>query len=319
MHRPLVLLVVLALLCALAALQSSRAAPAAAASCTDTNRCGMDIDRAFSHFTRGVPGVVISYIEGGINWQDSVVQNYTDRIYVNWHETPVPCSATQASACQRVYSTHRAAYDTDHNGFVNAADWKNDPRVSDSNGNGYIDAEDLIVAFADGTDHDHNGYPSDISGWDFYDNQDDAATYDSAYQHSDDQMNVLHRYCPNCMIMPVKAGAEALDRTQDLARAWLYSADAGASVISSVTADLGYSRFMRQAVRYVERRGVAAVEASNDFDSTDHQGGMWWPEVLPGNGVVFNSNGDGWIRSDFTSWGTHAMFSVASAKPAAHV
>src|SRR5207244_10641211 len=112
--------------------------------------------------------------------------------------------------------------------------------------------------------------------------------------------------------LPVKAGAGALDRATDVARAWLYTADMGGSVVTSTTADLGYSSFMRQAVQYLTRKGVVMVESSNDFDSTDHQGGMWWPEVLPGNGLVLNSNSDGWIRSDYTSWGTHAIFYVAS-------
>ena len=304
----------LAALVAVAGLASVPSLPASAASCsnvTTDNRCGMDLVRAWKHFTRGDPHVAISYVEGGINWHlGKTVRGFANRVFVNWHETPVPCHARHASHCHRVYSTHRSAYDTDHNGFVNAADWKNDPRVTDSNGNGYIDAEDLIAAFADGKDHDHNGYPSDISGWDFYDNQNDPATYDATYDHSDDQMAVVHHECPRCMILPIKAGAEALDRTQDLARAWLYSADVGASVVTSTTADLGYSSFMRQAVSNLERRGLAMAESSNDFDSTDHQGGMWWPEVLPGNGVVLNSNNDGWIRSDYTSWGTHAMFSV---------
>ena len=84
------------------------------------------------------------------------------------------------------------------------------------------------------------------------------------------------------MIVPIKAGAEALDRTDDLAQAWLYATDIGADVIVSVTADIGYSSFMRQAVEYASHHGVVAVQASNDFDSTDHQGGMWWPHVLPG-------------------------------------
>src|SRR5207249_2599771 len=83
-------------------------------------------------------------------------------------------------------------------------------------------------------------------------------------------------------------------------------ADVGGSVVTSTTADLGYSSFMRQAVDLLDRKGLAMVEASNDFDSTDHQGGMWWPEVLPGNSVVLNSAGDGWIRSNYTSWGPHA-------------
>ena len=70
------------------------------------------------------------------------------------------------------------------------------------------------------------------------------------------------------------------------------------------------------------------VEASNDFDSTDHQGGMFWPHVIPGNGLVANTHGLDIIpnsaalqnaltttyraRSGFTSWGTHNMFSAAT-------
>ena len=127
-------------------------------------------------------------------------------------------------------------------------DWTKDPRVTDANGNGYIDPEDLIAAFSDCTDHDHNGYVNDISGWDFYDNQNDPATPDTTYDHSDGQMGVLLHECPKCMILPVKAGAEALDRTDDLAKAWLFSADAGASVVTSVTGELGYSSFMREAI-----------------------------------------------------------------------
>ena len=61
------------------------------------------------------------------------------------------------------------------------------------------------------------------------------------------------------------------------------------------------------------------VEASNDFDSTDHQGGMWWPHVLPGNGLVSDKTGTMQanhaattyrVRSGYTSWGTHSVFSV---------
>ncbi|MFN2544679.1 MAG: hypothetical protein ABR600_08945 [Actinomycetota bacterium] len=288
------------------------AGSAAAAACTTDNRCGMDLERAWKHFTKGDPHVVISYVEGGINWHTDSAKGLTDRIYVNWRETPVPCTEKAASACGRSYPKHRKAYDGNHDGFVNAADWKSDPRVSDSNENGYVDAEDLIVAFSDGVDRDGNGYPSDISGWDFYDEQNDPATYDSTYGHANGQMGRIHHECPDCSILPVKAGAEALDRTDDLAQAWLYSADAGASVITSTTADLGYSSFMRQAVQYLAGKDIAMVEASNDFDSTDHQGGMWWPNVVPGNSVVLNAAGDGWIRSDYTSWGTHSMFSVTA-------
>src|SRR5207245_1957838 len=276
---------------------------------TPDGPCGMNLDAAWKRFTTGDPRVLISYIEGGINWHIDQAKGVVDNVYVNRHETPGPCTG---NPCKTVYSKHFSDYDLNDDRVVNAKDWTKDPRVTDANGNGYIDPEDLIAAFSDGTDHDHNGYVNDISGWDFYDNQNDPATPDTTYDHSDGQMGVLLHECPKCMILPVKAGAEALDRTDDLAKAWLFSADAGASVVTSVTGDLGYSRFMREAIQYLERKGVVMVEASNDFDSTDHQGGMYWPYVIPGNGVVATQDGSKWTRSDYTSWGTHAMFSAAT-------
>jgi hypothetical protein len=168
--------------------------------------------------------------------------------------------------------------------------------TKDSNGNGYVDPEDLIARFRDGRDTDKNGYPDDISGWDAYHDQPDPATYDSAYLHSDRQMdrlageadNGIARVgtCPRCRLLIVKGGAEALDRTDDLAEAFRYAADAGASVIVSETADLGYSTLMRRTVEQLDREGVAMVISSNDFDSRDHQGGMFHPHAVPANGLV---------------------------------
>lgn len=315
------------------------------------NASGMSIDKAWEQYSTGDPHTVIAYVEGGINYQRDQ-EELVDKVYINAGELPLPWGSS--------------SYDANGDGVFNAADYANDPRVHDSNANGYIDPEDLIVAFScwdratgslghlthpdpaspigydcsngvQAVDNDHNGYPHDISGWDFYDHQNDPATYDSQYGHSDNQMKQAAAQtnngsqgagiCPKCLILPVKAGAEALDRTDDLAQAWLFAADSGASVIVSVTADLGYSTFMHQAVESIWRRGIVMAESSNDFDSTDHQGGMWWPFVLPGNGLVPNMDGAdkapgpptlaanaGTIsyreRSDLTSWGTHAMFSV---------
>src|SRR3712207_4557808 len=78
---------------------------------------------------------------------------------------------------------------------------------------------------------------------------------------------------------------------------------------------------MRQAAEEVARRGAIAVQASNDFDSTDHQGGMWWPKVLPGNGMVADKLGFATgsaatrtfrERSNITSWGAHNVFTVTT-------
>jgi hypothetical protein len=280
--------------------------------------CGMDLEDAFSHYTSGDPHEVIAYIEGGINWHIAQAKELVGRIYVNWHELPVPCTGStmvvggETRPCETLYSKSEADYDVNHDGVVNAEDWANDPRVSDANGNGYIDPEDLIAAFSDGVEHDHNGYVNDISGWDFYDHQNDPATEDSTYGHSDGQMLVLHHECPECMIMPIRAGNEALDMTEALAKAWLFAGDSHVSAIVSVTADLGYSSFMGRVISHLQNKGVAMVEASNDFDSVDHQGGMFWPYVIPGNGALPTSNGEAWVRSNYTSWGAHNVLTGAT-------
>ncbi len=268
-------------------------------------------------------GVTVAYIEGGINWHLGDAATLANSVYVNWHALPVPCSGTTVAnatmvvngttqPCATVYSSNRADYTPDGSGIVNAAQWAHDPRVHDSNGNGVIDPEDLIAAFSDGVDHTGLGYTNDISGWDFYHNQNDPAMVDTAYGHANSQMDVIHHECPMCMIMPVKAGDEALDPTDNLAKAWQFAADEGAKVIVSVTADLGYSPFMRQVVDELHAKGVIMVESSNDFDSTDHQGGMYWPYVIPGNGAVATPSGTAWIRSDLTSWGVHNILTAAT-------
>ena len=44
---------------------------------------------------------------------------------------------------------------------------------------GILTPEDLIIAFSDGIDHDHNGYVNDIAGWNFVDNNNDP--YDEVH------------------------------------------------------------------------------------------------------------------------------------------
>jgi hypothetical protein len=283
------------------------------------NASGMSVDAAWRDYTTGSPDTVIAYVEAGINWHGSDVADLANKVYLNTGELPKPQGSDK--------------YDKDGDGAVTAADYKDDPRVHDANGNGVIDPEDLIVAFSDGRDDDGNGFTDDISGWDFYDDQNDPATTDATYGHANSQLRVAGAQtdngalgagiCPKCRLMPIRAGQEALDRTDDLTAAWLYAGRAGAKVIVSTTADLGYSSAMRRAVDKLWNDGVVMVESSNDFDSADHQGGMFWPHVIPGNGLVPNTGGVPGVlanaltttyreRSNLTSFGAHSMFSVAT-------
>ena len=305
---------------------------------------GMNIEAALAQFTTGSPDVLVAYVEGGVNWYGSNATELAGSVYVNWHELPVPCSGSsmivggKTETCHKYYSADEADYDlTDPNCVTNAdchvtaSDWAKDPRVGRLKGVSFITPDDLIAAFSGASFNpppsptDPAGYPKAISGWDFYNGQNDPATIDGAYNHANDQMATLLQICPKCSILPVKAGDESVDRTNDLARAWLFAAESGARVIVSVTADLGYSSFEREVLQYVESKGIVVVESSNDFDTPDHQGGMYWNGVLPGNGLVANTNGlpqsvwslpqipgPQWTRSDLTSWGPHAVFSVAT-------
>ncbi|HEV2360548.1 MAG TPA: hypothetical protein VGS21_02485, partial [Acidimicrobiales bacterium] len=302
---------------------------------------GMNVDAAQSGYTTGDPNVIVAYVEGGINWygDDGTLAS---AVYVNWHETPVPCTGSTmvvggvTEPCATDYSVNEDDYDLAHpmcvenkDCMIRASDWANDPRVGRTPTVGFITPENLIAAFS-GPGYNPpaetpSGFAHAISGWDFYDNQNDPATYDAAYGHANGQMSKIHQICPNCSILPIKAGDEAVDSTDQLARAWLFAAESGARVIVSVTADLGYSSFAREVLAYIHKHGVIVVESSNDFDSNDHQGGMYWDNVIPGNGLVVNTNalpsavwsqsnvpGPEWTRSDLTSWGPHAMFSVAT-------
>jgi len=299
---------------------------------------GMSLTRAWKKYGTGRRDVVIAYVEGGINWHHpETIPDIADKIYINKGELPPP-------VYMGVDGKEHAAYiDVNHDKWFNAPDYwymmsKKYPGESvpgDHNKNGILDAEDLIIEFSDGIDNDGNGYVDDISGWDFYNNQNNPATYDITYGHANGMMKNAAAitdngfgeagFCPDCMLLPVKAGCEALDRTDDLAQAWLFAADSGADIIVSTTADLGFSTFMEEAVDYITRKGIVIVESSNDFNSTDHQGGMFHANVLPGNGLVPDTaciinelNIFGKLtrtfrtRSNVTSWGTHNMFSVST-------
>jgi hypothetical protein len=276
----------------------------------------------FGDAAMGRPDVVVAYMEGGINWHTPSAADLLPKIYINRAEIE---GSDNYGACQRL-----------DNGdpWYNSLDFAH--CLPDANGNGLADAEDAIVFFSDGVDDDGNGYVDDISGWDFYNNQNDPATVDAEYVHCNAQMargaaaadNGIGRagICPLCMIMPVKEGAEAIDRSDEMAQAFVFAIDSGARAFISETADLGYSTFMRQAVEHTWRRNVPGSLATNDFDSTDHQGGMFWPHVIGCNSLVASTTGVPALpgvppnllattfrrRSGQTSWGTKQWVSVAT-------
>src|SRR2546430_2625495 len=291
------------------------------------------------------PDVVVGYIEGGVNYWRTGADQLIKKIYLNRAE--VMANPTCA-----------ARYHDNGDPWFNVLDF---PGTPDHNGNGYLDPEDLIIECSNGVDDDGNGYTDDISGWDFYNRQNNPHSQDVTYGHHNGQMlngeaaindggtlgacplcmvmpiragaealdrtddlaqaflfaaegtgytddisgwafnnrqnnphsqDVTYGHhngqmlngeaaindggtlgaCPLCMVMPIRAGAEALDRTDDLAQAFLFAADSGVASIASLTADLGYSTFMRQAEGYLWRHDVVVARRTGDRPAPDRGG-----------------------------------------------
>ncbi|MEJ7875884.1 MAG: hypothetical protein WKF62_04420, partial [Solirubrobacterales bacterium] len=122
---------------------------------------GGSIDKAWRDFTTGDDGTLIAYIEGGVNWRLDA-EELANKVFINPGELPPPTTKV-------------------NDGVFNAKDFAD---TEDANENGMVDPEDIIVRFSNGSDDDSNGYTDDISGWDFYNDQNNPATVDSEYDHA---------------------------------------------------------------------------------------------------------------------------------------
>src|SRR5258706_805912 len=136
---------------------------------------GSHYDRAWAK-TTGDPRVLIAYTDSGIEWDNGELVN---QLFLNSGELPPPAGCPGSDG---------VTYDVNGDGRFNVQDYTTavghmlpaaamicDSRVSDMNGNGVLDAQDLIRVFSNNMDDDGNGYADDISGWDFFHNDNDPA------------------------------------------------------------------------------------------------------------------------------------------------
>ena len=273
-----------------------------------TGASGMSVSDLWNRATnpqRGRDDVVVSYVEGGVNWRIPTSCELKDRAELNTGELPYPedASGNTKSSGNR--------YDLNNDGVVNVEDYVHDPRVlagvagqaqspgvflhhvCSTVGPGFSDItpEDLIVAFghcqiSNGAlvqcppngrfDNDGNGYPNDINGWNFNRDNNDPQTEQSVYEHFDGKSSQLVGegdnnfasigMCPLCRYVPIKAGDEAIDRPDRVAEAIVYAADIGVNVLDVTSASLGLNQSVQDAINYAYNRGTVVVFASNDFE-----------------------------------------------------
>jgi Subtilase family len=146
--------------------------------------------------------------------------------------------------------------------------------------------EDVILAFANGRDHDHNGFASDIAGWNFVDNNNnpfDDVQYGHGTGEAEDSNGEANSpsgqsgSCPDCMVMPLRVGESFIADVNRFAQAAMYATDQGAYVIQEALGTLNNSYFARQAIEYAYHHGTVVIASAADEAAEHHN----LPGVLP--------------------------------------
>src|SRR5262249_27086481 len=151
--------------------------------------------------------------------------------------------------------------------------------LGDRNGNGKLDAGDLILNFSDGVDDDMNGFVDDIAGWDFM--KDDNDPYDDTrYGHGTGEANDSNAQanngigsagvCPLCRFIPTRVGDSFIANANAFAKAVAYATDNGASIIQCALGTINNDKFAQAALDYAYAHGVLAITSMADENARHH-------------------------------------------------
>ncbi|MBA3653066.1 MAG: hypothetical protein H0W70_02610, partial [Actinobacteria bacterium] len=243
---------------------------------------GAGTNRAWE-VTTGRPDTLIAVLDSGIEW-DLKTPELVNKFHLNTGELPVPGTALRSKDWR--------AYDVNHDGVFNVADYAADSRARDftDDGNEYLDPGDLIRRFSDGKDDDGNGYADDISGWDYYENDNNPAddvTYGHGTGESRDsaaEIETRVTQCPNCTLVELRVGDSFVADVNHFAEAVTYAVDNGVSVVQEALGTVNHTAFAQDAVDYAYRNGVLVVASAADESAGHHN----WPAAL-GHTMVVNS------------------------------
>jgi hypothetical protein len=246
----------------------------------------------------GNSNVVIAILDTGIRWENTDLRK---RVFLNCGELPAPelANGQQMKGSSPGCRDKNKAYDVNGDGSFDVDDYANDPRVHDANSNGILDAEDLILTFSDGVDHDRNGYVNDIAGWDFFDDDNDpfdASSYSSAHNHGTGRARDAAQetndasggagVCPHCRIAPLRVWDTFVPDSDNWAQATAYAADMGFRVTENALGAIYNSPFARQAAAYAVARGVTIMSVSSDLDTASHNYPTNYDDMVYVAGIV---------------------------------
>ncbi|MFO0745622.1 MAG: S8 family serine peptidase [Myxococcota bacterium] len=237
---------------------------------------GISADRAWQ-VTTGDRKVIIAVHDSGADWGN---RDLVNKWFLNAGElanckpTPFvtpPADATEFDVDGSGWFDIRDYYATSNEAAL-LADW-------DMNHNGMLDPEDLIMKCSNGTDDDHNGYIDDISGWDFFLDDNDAKD-DTEFGHGNGEARDSSAegnngigdigVCPNCTVVMMRVGDSFVADVNNFAQGVVYSVDNGVSVVQSALGAVNYTQFARQAIDYAYANNVAVVTSAADELSYHH-------------------------------------------------
>ncbi|HEX8065841.1 MAG TPA: FG-GAP-like repeat-containing protein [Thermoleophilaceae bacterium] len=263
---------------------------------------GVSADRAWKH-TPGDPSVRIAIVDTGIQWH---ARGLRLRVALNKGELPKPKRADDSDC---------AEYDCNADGAFNVDDYANDSRVLKTAGqslaDAILDASDLIATFSGDGDGDANGYPDDIAGWDFFDDDNDpydqSSYTDSAEDHGTGQAEEAVRegndadgdlgVCPRCQFVPLRDWDSFVPDTNYFSQGVTYAADNGIEVVEGAIGGLYNSKYGQAAFDYAYRKGTFLAIVSSDINSANHNIPTVYDESLFVAGTVADVEGlgtEGW-------------------------
>ncbi|HEY3876860.1 MAG TPA: S8 family serine peptidase, partial [Candidatus Kapabacteria bacterium] len=201
----------------------------------------IDAPKAWS-MTEGDSSILIGYVDEGVNW---LHPDLIDQFAVN------------------------SAEDLNHNGLFDA--WPSDSIGMDAHGQ-------MVSGDLDGNDHDGDGFPNDVIGWDFVDNG--PIPYDvpggghgtamaGLMAAKQDNHVGISGVAPKCKLLVLKAfdqtgtGADV-----NIAPAIVYAADHRVKVLNLSFGDIIPSLLQRDAIRYAISKGVTVFASSGDNGGT---------------------------------------------------
>jgi subtilisin family serine protease len=219
--------------------------------------------------TQGDPHIVVAVTDDGI---DLLHEDLYDNVWINPGEIPASRRANLTDVDGDGLITVR-----DLNAPVNQGPFK----ISDQNGNGRIDALDLLApmkkdasgndvgtgGWADGTDGDGNGYVDDLTGWDFS-SGDNNPSEGAGASHGTHVAGILAAHTDNGVgvagtaggvtIMPLRFFGSGTWTSAQVYQAYAYAADNGARILSTsynVDGFVGDPTF-EAALNYMYAKGV---------------------------------------------------------------